>query len=878
MLVAGEPGVGKTRLVAELADAAAGDGAEVLVGHCAEGAAVPFQPFVEALRADVDARADDGLDDCSGEHAGELSRLVPELAERTGQTPPPVSTSPELDQHRLFDAVAGWLAAASAQAPLVLVVEDLHAATRPTLLMLRHLVRAGTGGGMLVVATYRDTVDARSVELVEVLAELAHHPDVSHMQLDGLAPAAVADLVDANLRDSADRQGWAETIHAATAGNALFLQELLASVGGQTASEPGRLLEDTGVPWSLRQLLEARLQRLDRATLRFLEHAGVAGETFEFPVVAEAAELSEDEALDALEQAIGARLVIPADDRRERYAFSHAVMRYALLDQVSRSRRMRLHARLAAALERRHPHDPAAIVSELAYHHIEAGTLGEPAKALTFAQAAGDAAAAQLAHDAAAAHYQTALELFDSQNPHTTASAQRCDLLTALGEAQQRAGLGVHSETLLDAIRLAVQLGDADRIVRAAWVGNRGFPRHLFSVDEERVAVLERAVEVIDTDAVGARATVLAVLAGELTFASDPTRPRSLSDEALALARRADETVLARVLALRQFTILHPATVAERLTNTAELIALVDRLDDPNLQVFARWWRAVAAMQAADRPEADARVDEACGLAEELGEPFMGCASLMLAANRELLWGELDEVAKLMDRSYEFGQLSDAVDIEGPYTFHQAWLLHERGRLDEAVPVLEARRPRYGAVPHWEAVTALFWWEAGYREDAVDTLERFVAEDFASVPSAFIWAHTMCSLAELAAAAEHAPAARRLWELLVPYADQLSADAGVCTGPVAYYLGLLAAALSDWDAAAGYFAQARALSDHVGATRWANRVALARARLFLVRGRAGDREAAAELLQATAAAARREGQTAVEGACEDLQRTDLAVG
>lgn len=879
VLVAGEPGVGKTRLVAELADVAAGGGSEVLVGHCAEGAGVPFQPFAEALRADVDARADDDLDDRLGGHAGELSRLVPELAERTGQTPPPVSTSPELDQHRLFDAVAGWLAAASAQASLVLVVEDLHAATRPTLLMLRHLVRAGTGSGTLVVVTYRDTVDARSVELVEVLAELAHHPDVSHVQLDGLAPAAVADLVDASLGERPDaRQGWAEAIHAATAGNALFVQELLASVGGQTASEPGRLLDASGVPWSLRRLLEARLQRLDRDTLRFLEHAGMAGGVFEFPVVAEAVGLSEDEALDALEQAIAARLVIPADGRRERYAFSHAVMRYALLDQLSRSRRMRLHARLAAALERRHPHEPAGIVSELAYHHTEAGALGEPAKALAFAQAAGDAAAAQLAHDEAAAHYQTAVELFDAQNPHSTASAQRCDLLTALGEAQQRAGLGIHSETLLDAIRLAVELADAGRIARAAWVGNRGFPRHLFGVDEERVAVLERAVEVIDTDAVGARATVLAVLAGELTFASDPTRPRSLSDEALALARHADETVLARVLALRQFTILHPSTVAERLANTAELIELVDRLDDPNLQVFARWWRAVAALQAADRSEADACLDEACRLAEALGEPFMGCASLMLAANRELLWGELDEVAKLMDRYYELGQLSDAVDIKGPYTFHQAWLLHERGRLDEALPALEARRPRYGAVPHWEAVTALFWWEAGHRQNAVATLERFAAEDFASVPSAFIWGHTMCSLAELAAAAEHRPAARRLRELLAPYADQLSADAAVCTGPVAYYLGLLAAALEDWDAATGYFEQAGALSDHIGAIRWANRVALARARLLLARDRPGDRETAVELLQATAAAARREGQTAVEEACEDLRRTDLTVG
>lgn len=879
MLIGGEPGVGKTRLVAELADAAVDDGVDVLVGRCAEGADVPFQPFVQALRADVQAASDEQLILRLGGGAGELSRLVPELAERTGQGPAAPSTSPELDQHRLFDAVAGWLASAAAQTPLLVVLEDLHAATRPTLLLVRHLVQSGWDDRLLVVATYRDTADDRSAELVEMLGDLADHPDVGHLPLAGLAPTAVADLVGASLGETAHApQRWAETVHAATAGNPLFVQELLASVRGDEVSQPERLLDDCSVPWSLRRLLEARLGRLERITLRFVEHAGVAGEAFDFPVVAEATGLGEDEALDALEQAIAARLVMPVDDRRERYGFSHAVMRYALLDRLSHSRRMRLHARLAAALERHHADDPGAVVSELAYHHTEAGTLGEPAKALAFARAAGDAAAAQLAYDEAAAHYRTALELFDAQNRDSTVSARRCDLLTALGEAQQRAGLGIHSETLLDAVRLAVELGDADRIARAAWVGNRGFPRHLFSVDEERVAVLEQAVDVIDSETVGARATVLAVLAGELTFARDPTRPHRLSDEALALARDADETVLARVLALRQFTILHPSTVTERLANTAELVALVDRLDDPNLQVFARWWRAVAALQAADRPEVDACVDEACRLAGELGEPFMGCASLMLAANRELLWGELDEVAKLMDRYYELGQLSDAVDIEGPYTFHQAWLLHERGRLDEALPALEARRPRYGAVPHWEAVTALFWWEAGHHRDAVATLERFAADDFVSIPSAFIWGHTMCSLAELAAAAEHLPAARRLRELLAPYAHQLSADAAVCTGPVAHYLGLLAAALQDWEAAVGHFEQAAVLCDRIGSARWSNRVALARARMLLARGHAGDHETAAELLAITAAAARREGQIAVEQACEELRRTDFPVG
>lgn len=206
MLVFGEPGAGKTRLVAELADDAAlpavrtrrgrnrpgpccPDGVEVLVGRCTHAAAAPYQPFVEALRADVAATPDAQLGTRLGAQAGELVRLLPELAERTAQRPPPASTSPELDQHRLFDAVAGWLAAAAASRPLLLVLEELHGAIRPTLLLLlRHVVRSTADAALAVVATYRDTGEVRSAALTDTLAELATQPDVSPLALDGRPP------------------------------------------------------------------------------------------------------------------------------------------------------------------------------------------------------------------------------------------------------------------------------------------------------------------------------------------------------------------------------------------------------------------------------------------------------------------------------------------------------------------------------------------------------------------------------------------------------------------------------------------------------------------------------------------------------------------
>lgn len=870
MLVSGEPGAGKTRFVAELADDAAAEGMEVLAGRCTDAAAVPYQPFVEALRTDVEATPDAQLGIRLGVQAGELARLLPELAQRTAQRPPPASTSPELDRHRLFDAVAGWLATAAACRPLLLVLEDLHAATRPTLLLLHHVVRRTGDAPLAVVATYRDTGEQRSAALTDTLAELATHPDVSHLALGGLTPDGVARLVEASLGPPGAAR-LARELHAVTAGNALFVQELVAGLRSGAITGPQQLRDPDAVPWTLRQLLDARMQRLAPATVRLLEQAAVAGDPFAFGLVAEAAPLPEDAALDALEEAIRARLIVAADAQRDRYAFGHGLMRSALIGRISLSRRMHLHARLATALEQRHAGALDQVVGELAHHHAEAGPAGDPAQARRFARAAGDAALAQLAYDEAAAHYEQALDLLDPDDTDRSVVEQRCDLLIALGDAQQRAGPGTHSKTLLRALDIAVDLGDPRRIADAAWAHNRGFPSHLFGTDEERVAAFERALDVVSIDTPGPRATLQAALAGELAFATDRARPRRLSDEAVALARRADKSVLARVLALRQFTIQGPGTVPERLADTGQLVTLADRLEDASLQVFARWWRAVAALETGDRAEVDARVAEACRLADELGESFMGCASLMLAANRELAWGDLDQVVKLAERYRELGRLADAADIDGPYTVHNLWVHRERGDLAEALPHFEELAAPFADRPHVQAMLAPLWWEVGRRQEAVGVLERFAAGGFDHIPMSMMWLHTMCPLAEVAAAAGRVGEARALLDLLAPYAEQLAADPAVCLGSVAHYCGRLATVLGDWAAAERYLEQAARTHERLGANRWTDRTRLAHAELLLARAGPGDRDAADRLVRITAASARRAGQRAIARTCEELR-------
>ena len=870
-LVAGEPGTGKTRLAAEFADLALEQDVQVLVGRCARGGGTPFQPFVEALRADVETASAAALGDRPGPHTRELARLLPELASHLGGPPDTASVSAELDQQRLFDAVVGWLDAAARAQPLALIVEDLHDAAETTLLMLRHVVRTVPATRLLVVSTYRDTAEELSPELIDAFAEWANLPDLTRVNLAGLSSDGVGELVAAaGATPAHGRQQLVDHLHRATAGNPLFVQELLAALPPDGRQE--WQAEEIEVPWSLRQLLESRVQRLSSATVELVQHAAVAGERFGFATITEAASLDESTALHALEEAVGARLIGPVGDDGEEHGFGHAVMRAALLDAISRSRRMRLHARLAAVIERRQAADLDAVVSELAYHHAAAGVAGDPPTARRFTRAAGDAALAQRAYGDAVGHYRRALELLETDDTDPAALEERCDLLIALGEAQQRAGPGEHHQTLLQALRLATHLADPDRIARAAWADTRGFWSNLHGVDEERAAALDAAVTAIGSDAPGARATVLALLAGTLTFGGDRDHRRQLSDEALQLARAAeDDTVLARVLAQRLFTIADPDTLDERWANSAELIGLADRLEDPSLRVFSRWWRSVAAFEAGDRPEVDLRLGEARRLADELSEPFMRCVTLMVAANRELAWGELDQLETLADQYLELGQQVDAQDMDGAHTTQRLLLARERGDVAEVVARADELDRTYRGLALWDAHVALGRWEAGRPREALDALDQLAASQFEPVPRDVLWLRTTCLWAELAVASEHKVAAEILRDHLTPYATHIAADPGGCLGAVAHHLGRLATTIGDHERAQAELAVAQRVHERLGAERWLNRTRLARAQLLLARDRPGDRAAAHDELAFAAASARRQSQPAVARVCEQLE-------
>jgi len=864
VLVGGEVGVGKTRLAGELARRVHSNGALVLAGRCDEDLGVPFQPFVEALRHFVAEHPEPA--GRLGRHPGELTRLLPDLAERVPNLPEPLQSDPETERYRLFDALAAWLAEASAHDPVLLVLDDLHWAARPTLLVLRHLVRFPQPMRLLVIGTFRDT-EVGPV-LPEFLADLRRDPEVERLSLAGLdSPEVQAFLEAAGYSLSGQDPALAQAIWAETDGNPFFVGEMLRYLAesGAFTKEDGRWtttvpLEDLGIPESVREVLGRRLSRLSEAANRALGIAAVAGVEFDLGLLqAVATGLDEESLLSALDESLAARLLFEVPGPRARYRFAHALVRAILYDQVAVGRRVGLHRRVGEALEALHgdavdDHLPALV------HHFAAG--GDMAKAVTFATLAGERALARLAYDEAAAYYSQAVEILEVADL-PDGEARHLDLLIALGECQRRAGDAGHRETLLRAARLAQARGDADRLARAALANRRGF---MFSAvgsgDANRVVVLEGAVEAMGTADSATRARLLATLGLELVYGGEQERRLQLSDEALALARRLGNTAtLADVLLNRYYTIGGPDTSEERLANAVELAALAEQLGDSVMTAQALFLRTFAAVEGGDMEEAHRGLDGCEQLAGELGQPMLRWFATIWRGAFALLAGRPGEAERLATAAFELGRASGQPDALAFFAAQQWWIRYDQGRFGEEDVELIRRLPPF-VIPLTRL--AMLYCELDRREEARALFDELVADDLAVLPRDWSWLVTASACAEVCAYLGDTEQAERLYRLLEPYHGRFPTPAAVAYMTVSHQLGLLATTLSRFDEAEEHFRSAAALHERIGAPVWLARTRLAWARLLTSRRRHGDDALAGELLDQVLSTARELGLAGVE--------------
>ena len=478
VMMVGEPGIGKTRLAEEVGTYARLRGASVLVGRCYEAeSARPYLPFIEAIRTHVENQSPELLRGELGDGASDVSRLVSDIRRRLPDVPPAAHRDGEEERYRLFESVTSFLLNASKSQPLVLVLEDLHWADTPSVHLLRHLGRRMSEDRLLVLGTYRDAEVDRRHPVFEALTELRRDGRLERVRLQGLSREEVGELVDA----MGDRKLGGEytelvtALHRETDGNPFFLEEVARDLlqTGKARWDQGCWVIDAGsitslaVPDGVRELIGRRLTRLSDPCNQTLAQASVLGRHFEFDVLAGMSELTEDELLRAIEEALSAQLILACEERRGEpvYTFVHALVRETLYEEQSLPRRQRLHRRAADAIEVAHARNLAAHVGALAVHHQLAGVKGDAAKAVQYSLAAGEAAQAVFAYEEAIQHWEAALEWLEGADGGIE---QRARLLERVGDLKYTTG--VDHEGSIQCLELALScydtLGDMQRVAQ----------------------------------------------------------------------------------------------------------------------------------------------------------------------------------------------------------------------------------------------------------------------------------------------------------------------------------------------------------------------------------------------------------------------------
>jgi DNA-binding SARP family transcriptional activator len=848
-LLVGEPGIGKSRLAEELIGLARDRDARILVGRCWEAGGAPaYWPWVQSLRSYVEQSDPDALRSQLGPGAAELAQIVPELRGLFPEVPVP-SVEDEGARFRLFDATTRFLKAAAVLRPLVIVLDDMHAADEPSLLLLRFLTAELGGSRILVVGTYRDVDPTVRDPLASTLAELAREPVTRRIDLGGLTEGDVARFIELTTLTTPPAE-VAAAIHAETQGNALFVGEVvrLLAAEGRLADLDGGALWKPGIPQGVREVILRRLRRLSDDCVHVLTLASVLGREFGLSPLSGLTERPVAELLELLDEAVAARVLNTLPEARGRLRFAHALIRETLYDQLTVLQRVQLHKQAGEALEALYAADPAPHFAELAHHFFEAAPGGDQERAVSYATRAGEHAVALLAYEEGARFYRLALEGLELSQP--VDPERRCELLLGLGDALARAGSTPEAkETFLAAADLARKSGLREHLARAALGYGGSFLFARAGPDRTLVPLLEEALTALRGKQSVLRVRVLARLAGALRDQPSLEPRSSLSREAVEIARAlGDEDALAYALVSLFMATWTPD--AERLLGIAEEIRrLADATGDAERALQARWLAYIASLTLSETGRVAAMMEEHRVLAETLKQPALQWYSAVMRSVWALFRGHFSEAEQLAEAALELGGRSQAWDAGFSYRTLLFVLRREQGRLEEVQELIHRSVDEYTGYRLFRCLDALIACELGREAYARRVLDELAADDFAALPPDGEWLFCLCVLAEVAAKLADDGRAAVLHGLLSPYGRLNALAAGeVALGSVARYLGILATTTRRYDEAASHFDEALELNARMGARPWLAHTQCDYALMLLERGEAEDDERAREFL------------------------------
>jgi class 3 adenylate cyclase/tetratricopeptide (TPR) repeat protein len=831
VLVAGEPGVGKTRLMTELGNEARDRGFKVLSGRAYDMEGVPpYLPFTEALAPYVQNRSAEELWQELGEAAPIVAKLLPELRQ-----PAPVQelgpVSPEAERYRLFEGVCDFLCA-TARDRLLLLLDDLHWADEPTLLLLEHLARRLSEVPLLVVGTYRDVeVDAQH-QLTGLVTEMTRRRLGERLVMRPLGRTEATAFVEAALgRPPAHHV--ADVLYAHAEGNPFFIEELVRHLQeqGRDLSDPQAVVSDWALPESVRQVIGKRLARLSEEATQILTYSSVLGRDLLLPTVAAVTGQGEETLLDPLDEALAARLL---QETQEGYAFAHPLIQQTLYQDLSAPRRRHSHRRVGEALERFYGPSEGPHLAELAHHFGQALPGGDAEKAIDYAIRAGEWAMSKPAYEEAASHYRQAADIARKQG---------------LAEHLARAAQGFSSGGMVVGV-----------------------------VDHSVIALLEEALDTLTETDSATRAGLLATLAEQLYFSDAPDAPQrraTLSQEAVEMARRVgDPSTLAAALRSRRMALWRIQQIEDRTAVTAEMLRLAEHVGDEAMAWSGHFYGSIDLLELGDIGAAEKEIEAVTGLAEKSHNLRYLWFSALARAMLALLHGRFKEGEELAMQALAAGQRAHAPDAALTSAAQIFLLRREQGRLGELEAAFKEYVQHYPAVPGLRCGLAYVHSDAGREREARHEFERLAENDFAALPEDAYRSISLTLLAEVSAFLADARRADVLYQLLLPYAGRnVVVNQVACVGAACRSLGVLAAATHRWEEAAGHFESALEMNERMGARPWFAETQRNYAEMLLARAGPGDQAHAQSLLAEACVTAEELGMNRLRERLSALRRT-----
>ena len=821
VLLGGEPGIGKTRLARVLAGEAESRGVPVWWGRGWEdGSAPAFWPWNTALRSWIDPTGHEAVAAAAGPWVGELTHVFPVLRDRIPELPPTESSESDRARFRLFETVSRFLRSVAMPAGLVVVLDDVHWADRPSLKLLEFLAADMRDTRLLLVATYRDTEVGREDPFFATLSRLAREVSTRRLFVAGLSAAHCAQWLVTLVGARSDTDALGEVLHRETNGNPFFLDEifrLVASEGGLGGWDARR------VPQGVREVISRRLDRLGDQCRATLAVAALLGETSDASILAEI--LDGAPVADQLQRAGHDRILVEVEGRPGQYAFAHALIRRVLADELAPSARAAWHARIATVLERQAATSDV-IATELVRHFAAADTPAALQRAFDHACRGAAEAARGLGWEEAVRLYEIALDVggrcgaVDAQR----AIELRLALARALRGAGDVAGARLRCDEVIAACRRTPRPA---LLVRAALIHAGPLPE-FGRVDPTGRAVLEEACQGAGGIDDGLRARLYARLAGDLIAANEVAqggRVLALCDEAAQAARRAGD---AGALAMALTGLYYAAALRMRPRSSAghatapvpslqEILAAAEAGGEHDFAAAVRHLRAATMFATGEAEAFAAEVDCLATSAAASRAPEALWLADALAALRATVEGRFADARELMDRALATGRRMQLPNAVGQHIAQRIMWHFVQGRLAEIAPEIDAFVEGYPGGAGWQPIRALARLALGDTLGARAEFQTLLGAGLAAAESGVMSRCYLAGLVLLCVELRDRDRAPELYDRVARHRQAWVVDGCQTLGPWALLRGMLASLCDRPTAAVRHFEEAIAIAQRMRA-------------------------------------------------------------